>query len=89
MLQALAPCNGQEKIMKPAELKNILKELEFTQKGAANLIKTHFTTLNRWLAGTCPIPGPVETLFRLMIAAHRAKLLDELWVEVMRCNETE
>jgi DNA-binding transcriptional regulator YiaG len=75
--------------MQPAELKSILNELDFTQKGAARIIKTHFTTMNRWLSGKCPIPGPVETLFRLMVAAHRAKLLDELWVEMLRCNNPE
>jgi hypothetical protein len=75
--------------MQPAELKSILDELDFTQKGAARLVKTHFITMHRWLKGKCPIPGPVETLFRLMIVAHRAKQLEPLWEEVMRIDEIE
>lgn len=59
--------------MTPKEFRAALKQLDFTQVGAARHLGVNARTVRFWVAGTYRIPEPVAILVRLWLKARRPK----------------
>lgn len=62
--------------MTPAELRDILAQLDLTAASAADLLGVHRTTVESWSCGRRPCCGPSAILLRLMSEARSAITAD-------------
>jgi len=53
--------------MAPDELNRAMKYLGINKSNYERVFLSHERTVRRWIAGSCPIPGPVAAYIRVMV----------------------
>lgn len=65
--------------MTPDRFRSCLDALRWSQRGLAEALKTHPTTVRRWATGQGSIPPNVSAWLEELAAAHEARPMPEGW----------
>ncbi len=67
--------------MSPDDFRECLALLHWSQRGVADILGTHPTTVRRWATGDAAIPDNVARWLKKLAAVHRAQPLPIGWQE--------
>ncbi len=68
--------------MTPADFRECLAALRWSQRSLADLLRTHPTTVRRWATGQQPIPINVQEWLECLSQAHRGNSFPRDWFKL-------